>query len=493
MRRSWVAALVLVACQTTPVAKPEPKPAGAPDATLVISAELRGYLGPCGCSENMRGGIARAAAQLSKVRSEGQPVFFVDSGEALFGAARIPDDAVPQQEKKAKALAAALVAMKLDVRQPGPLDDVRGTDFRKQQALPELEGGVRVLERGGFKLGVVSGASAGELAERAARARRDGARFVVGLFEGALDAAIPQAPKSGVDLLVAARAKDEVAGEQSRLLRGEVPVAQLQSKGRSMLRVDLWHGAGDRPQLFAGAADRERALAALDERIEMLRAQTNDPGLAPELKALRQEKLVELESRRAAQASEPLETPQGQWGFATRFLPLESSFPEEAGVKAIVDAYDREVGELNLALAKKTNKECPVPGKNQQGFVGNAACLDCHKEAFPVWQASKHAHGLETLVKVNKQYHLDCIGCHVTGWQAVGGVCRIDKTAGREGVGCESCHGPGAVHAEDPTVKNIAKGNEPKVCVGCHDRENSPHFEYEKYVVQILGKGHGRE
>ena len=48
------------------------------------------------------------------------------------------------------------------------------------------------------------------------------------------------------------------------------------------------------------------------------------------------------------------------------------------------------------------------------------------------------------------------------------------------------------MHAEDPTPKNIGKGNEPKVCVGCHDRENSPHFEFDKYVVQILGKGHGK-
>lgn len=492
MRWFAVAGVALAACPTAQV-KPEPVAAGAPDATIVVSAELRGYLGPCGCSENMRGGIARAAAQLAKVRAEGQPVFFIDSGEALFGAEKIPEDAVPQQERKAQALAVSLKAMKLDVRQPGPLDDVRGADFRAKQELPEFENGVRVLERGGFKLGVVSGATATELSERAAQARRDGAQFVLGLFAGAFDGAVGQSAASGVDLLVAARAKDEVAGEQSRLTRGDVPVAQLQSKGRSMLRVDLWNGTGDKPVLFSGAAEKERALAALDERIEILRAQTNDPGISPEMKSLRQQKLVELEARRAAAASEPPETPKGQRGFAVRFLPLESSFPEEPEVKKIVDAYDRDVGELNLQLAKKSGKDCPPPAKDTAGYVGNAACKECHEEAFPVWTASKHAHGLETLVGVNKQYHLDCIGCHVTGWQSAGGVCRVDKTAGREGVGCESCHGPGSIHADDSNPKTIGKGNEPKVCTGCHDRENSPHFDFDKYVAQILGKGHGRE
>src|SRR6185436_10037606 len=146
-------------------------------------------------------------------------------------------------------------------------------------------------------------------------------------------------------------------------------------------------------------------------------------------------------------ASEPPPSPQGKLAFAVRFVPIEASSPEDPAVKAIVDRYDHDVGELNLAYARANGRDCAVPKKGEAGFVGNGPCLDCHKEAFPVWKASKHAHGLATLVEKGKQYHLDCIGCHVTGWQRTGGVCRIDKTAGREGIGCESCHGPGAVHS----------------------------------------------
>ncbi|MBK7863050.1 MAG: cytochrome C [Archangiaceae bacterium] len=490
-RAAALALLSLAACPPATTVKPDPVPAGRPDATVVITSELRGYLGPCGCSENMRGGIARAAAQLEKVRAEGQPVFFVDDGDGLFGAEQLPEEAVPQQERKAQALAEALTAMKLDARQPGPLDDARGAAFRTARGLPELTG-PKVLEREGFKLGLVPGASAAELKAGADQARAKGAQFVLGLFKGTLDAANEQAAASGVDLLIASRAKDEVAGEQSRLLRGEVPVAQVQSKGRSLVRVDLWKGSGEKPELLRGASDKERELVALDERIEQLRAQTNEPGLAPELRALKQAKLTELEQRRANAAAEPPPAPKGQRAFAVRFVPLESSFPEDPKVKALVDAYDHDVGELNLAWAKKNGHDCPAPKKGEPGFVGNAACLDCHKEALPVWQASKHAHGLATLQEKGKQYHLDCVACHVTGWQRAGGVCRIDKTQGREGIGCESCHGPGSVHADEPSEKNIGAGNDPKACVGCHDRENSPHFDFDKYVKQILGPGHGQ-
>jgi hypothetical protein len=71
-------------------------------------------------------------------------------------------------------------------------------------------------------------------------------------------------------------------------------------------------------------------------------------------------------------------------------------------------------------------------------------------------------------------------------------VCRIDQLEGRTEVGCESCHGPGSNHAKAPAKTNIARGVDPKTCVGCHDRENSPQFDYDTYVEKVLGPGHDR-
>jgi hypothetical protein len=50
-------------------------------------------------------------------------------------------------------------------------------------------------------------------------------------------------------------------------------------------------------------------------------------------------------------------------------------------------------------------------------------------------------------------------------------------------VGCESCHGPARSHVLQPNVKTIYNARDR--CVACHDHENSPQFNYEKYWAEI--------
>lgn len=496
VRRSvFLALLALSACKTTRNSDGEaPLPSfPARRATLFITSELKGYVGPCGCSENMRGGIARAAFQIRQAADGGHPQALIDTGDALFGQATLPPEAVPQQELKAKVVGQALRSMGLSTRAVGPLDDARGAEFRTALGLPELKDGVARLELSGIELAVVAAPDAQGLASRAATERAKGARFVLGLWLGTLENAQTALEQLGeLDFVVAARSKDELAGETNRLVRVPVPLAQPQSKGRSLLRLELTQVNDGRFALVRGAAEQERELAALDQRIERLRTQVNEPGLGDELKALRRAKLEEVVARRESLASAPPPEPQGKNAIAARFVPLEASFAEDPEVKALVTTYDREVGELNLAWAKANGKPCPAPAPNEGAYVGNARCADCHEDALTVWNATKHAHALPTLEAVGKQHHLDCIGCHVTGWQRPGGVCRLDLVAPAANVGCEACHGPGSRHAEDPDAVHLSKGDEPATCTGCHDLENSPHFDFEKYVAQVLGPGHGQ-
>lgn len=488
-------ALLLAACSAK---EKEVRPA-APQlkAKLFVTAELKGYLGPCGCSENMRGGIERTAFQVVQSRQlGGPPVFFIDSGDALFGAAKIPEDAAPQQGRKAKALAEAFTLMGLSTRAVGPLDDAQGEEFRKSLGLPELpEAQLKLLDLGGEKLAVINAQKVSEVAPRAAAARAQGAKFVLALLQQPFDVVSKATADGipGVDFVLATRSKDEFSAETSKLVRSGTPIAQLQSKGRTLLELEVTLGdPSEKFQLLRGATETERELAGLDQRIELLRAQVNEPMLADELKALRKAKLEEVIARREALSAAPLPVPEGKNVFTVRFIPIEASFPALPEAQALVTAYDRDVGQINLAWAKEHGKDCPAPQKGQPGYVGSAACRDCHEEAFPVWESSKHAVSYATLEKVGKNHHLDCIGCHVTGWQQPGGTCRIDRVEGRENVGCESCHGPGAVHVADATDANIGKGNEPKACAGCHDAENSPHFGFDAYVAKITGPGHGQ-
>ncbi|MCY1042474.1 cytochrome c family protein [Corallococcus sp. bb12-1] len=480
----------------TPQATSPTPAASPPGAVLFISADTRGYLGPCGCSENMRGGIGRAAFQVQEARRGGQPVLYVDGGNSLFGETHLKPDQVPQEERKAKALADALRTMGLAVRATGELDDTRGPDFRRSLGLPEVaSGGVKLLDAGARKVAVVAAASGEALVQASQQARAQGADFVVGLLDQPLEAAQAAAALPGLaaNLVVATHSAGEFSAEENRLVRSDVPVVAVQSKGRSLLRVDLTYAAQKGPfALQRSQGDVDREVAALEQRIALLDKDINLPGVDPKLKALKQGKRDELSARKQGLLTAPPAPATDVNGFALRFLPLESNLASAKDTQALVTAYDVDVGKLNLAWAKEHGQDCPLPAKGQAGFVGSAACADCHAEATTVWEASKHHHAWETLEAVGKQHHLNCIGCHVTGWQQPGGVCRLDKVAGREDVGCESCHGPGSKHVDAPSPETIVGKPGQAVCVTCHNPENSPHFDFATYLPRILAPGHGR-
>jgi Cytochrome c554 and c-prime len=440
----------------------------------------------------MRGGLGRAAAQVAKARDAGLPTVYLDAGDALFEHPQLQPDEAVEEERKAKAVAEALRSMGLLLRAVGPLDDVQGVGFRRSLGLPELEGGsARVLSVGGHRLGVVVARSVGELAEASAQARAQGAEFVVALFGGPLEAAQRAARGlEGVDLVVSAQDAPRVTlDDESRLVRGGVPVARVQSRGRAVLRVDLVFGGTGRLRLFTSPDDVEREAATMDERVLLLKKELALPGQNAERKQLLTERLRTLVDKRGALApAPPLALANA---FTARFIPLETTLPSDARVDAVVAKFDEEVSELNLAWAKAHAPDCPLPPKGEAAYIGNATCERCHQAAFPVYRRTGHARAYGELEKVHKQYRLECVACHVVGFQLPGGVCRVDRLKGFDAVGCENCHGPGSLHSAQPNTHPIARPAPTKaVCLWCHTAENSPHFDFSVYLPRVLGPGH---
>jgi hypothetical protein len=505
MRALPVLALAVVlatGCKRAPEPVPDvapaaqaPKQEDSSGAVLFFSADTRGYLGPCGCSENMRGGIDRAALQVMEARKGSRLVLYIDGGDSLFGEPTLSAAQVPQEERKAQALAEAMKRMGLAVRATGELDDVRGVAFRQGLGLPELPpGGVKLLPAGSRQVGVVAAQDAAQLLQASAEASKQGADFVVALFHGTVAQAQAAAEQPGLaaHLILATHTATEFSGEEHKFVSAAVPVVGLQSKGRELLRVDLSYGPQKGPFSSVKSQEEvEREVAGLDQRMATLNKEINLPGIDPQLQKLKQAKLEELVARKQKLLTEPATVPTGTNAFSVRFLPLESSLQGQPEVKELIAAYDRDVGKMNLAWAQEHGEDCPAPKKGEAAFVGNKSCQECHQETFPVWEKSKHSHAWETLEQQGKQFHLNCVGCHVTGYEQPGGVCRLDKVAGREDVGCESCHGPGSLHAEDPTPKNIVRKPGRELCVTCHNPENSPHFDFATYLPRVLGPGHG--
>ncbi len=481
--------MVLLAGCTTRDARGPASPTAPKQVTLFFSSEVRGYIGPCGCSENMRGGISRAAFQVAKAREGNAIVHFIDCGDGLFGEASIPEAAVPQQERKAKALVEAWKKMGLSLRTPGPLDDARGVAFHAGFGLPELaSGSFKVLDG----VAVISAPTLPAAVALAPEAVKAGGRFVGAVVPQPADLLLRSAIEApGIGLVISSKSKDAFAAEESRLAGGATKVAQIQSKGRSLLQVTVNFRGDGAVEWLRGDGERDRELFALDQRIELLRAQVNEPMLAEPMKALRKAKLEEIIARRETLASTPIVVPDGKNSVTARFVPLESTFPKDPAVQELEKAYDVDVGLINLAWAKEKGVSCPPGTAEKQGVVGTAVCVACHVEAQEVWKTTKHPNAYAALQAVGKEHHLDCVSCHVTGWQQPQGVCRIDQTEARREVGCEACHGPGSAHAANPLKTNISKSADAKTCTGCHDRENSPQFDLEAYLSKIIAPGHG--
>jgi len=502
---------------------PQPSSAGSPNdrVTLVFWASVAGQIVPCGCSPDQHGGLPRAVAWLRKARQTEPNVLFVDAGDLLFETAgRPPAQSLTQKQLKARTLARGDELLGAAARAVGQRDLALGAAFTVETAgqVPLLDAGVApvpgvratlLADAGPVKVGLfAAGFEADVASTMAARARalRDqGARLVVLLLHPRADTAftaaqalLPAAKAAGVDVVVLGR-RDDPAADSNAKDAALPPLLAVEGHGQSLLRLDVHLGTGPLA-LAPTASDREEEVKGLDARIERFRLQI---AAAPQRRQQLEAKIRELEERKRTilAAPPPRPAPGTTWAEAS-FVPLGKEAGSDADAQKLVDSYDQRVTELNLAEAQRQPESCPPPAPGEPAFVGAASCAKCHKEAADFWVETKHARAYDTLVHVNKQFSLDCIQCHVTGWQQPGGVCRIDRTerggpgldgrgVGRRDVQCEDCHGPGSEHVKDATGGFIRREVPASFCIRCHEAANSPHFDDAKYRPYVVGPGHG--
>ena len=109
-----------------------------------------------------------------------------------------------------------------------------------------------------------------------------------------------------------------------------------------------------------------------------------------------------------------------------------------------------------------------------------------------VWNGTAHAHAYKTLVDGAKEYNLDCVGCHVTGYGKPGGS-TVTHVENLTAVQCEVCHGPGSKHAAAPKEKDLVKIPGHSFCASeCHHPPHvHPGWSVEAAWPKIIGPGHG--
>ncbi len=145
-------------------------------------------------------------------------------------------------------------------------------------------------------------------------------------------------------------------------------------------------------------------------------------------------------------------------------------------------------------------------------YVGNFRCKMCHNKedkgaVWDKWKAMAHAKAFETLkgdaakaiaesagLEQPAFESSECLGCHVTGFDAAKKRAVPAKLKAKEGVQCESCHGSASLHTKDGQKLKVKKSASvdlsahikrptEKTCAACHN-EKSPTWNPAKYTLE---------
>jgi YVTN family beta-propeller protein len=143
-------------------------------------------------------------------------------------------------------------------------------------------------------------------------------------------------------------------------------------------------------------------------------------------------------------------------------------------------------------------------------YTGVMACAMCHQGPmmgyqFSKWRLNKHARAYAVLgtpagyrmaamegVQGNPQQCLKCLRCHTTD----AGLSESNFMEGfdyRDGVQCESCHGPGSEYSPEAVMRDpraaMQAGLQPvsaETCMPCHQKAHGRGFDYEAAVMKIM-------
>ena len=502
----------------------DPTPAPRPTFTLFGLAEVRGQIEPCGCTTDPLGDLARTASLVESARAQG-PVLVLDAGSLLYAMTPVPPHLQGQEKLKSdlivKAYAERLKAAAIGL---GPADLGMGAAAvrppRQAVNVPAAAGVAieppRIVEVDGAKVGVFGVVAPGMLpgvtvddpgpvaAAAVADLKKRGAQLIVALVqaqdvrtaEGLVRAA------KGVDLAIAGLGSVAPEPDKVSPVARDVDGAWMvipANRGQVVSRLDITLRPGGGPLVDAvgeGAAEvlRQELAARIQAQSEELATFEKQADADPAFLAVKRRELAELHAEDEALTKNPLRVPAKGSYFALTQVRIRKKLACDTEIQAAKTAYSRAAGEANLAAAKDAHPAKPAPG--QPGYVGSEACSDCHAEADEFWQKTRHAGAWETLETYGKQYDYECIGCHVTGWDQPGGSTLADNQSLRD-VQCEVCHGPGSIHVAkmgEDRPRTIRRAPAEALCATqCHTTQHSDTFQYEAYLRDVTGVGHGED
>ncbi|HEY8088108.1 MAG TPA: multiheme c-type cytochrome [Polyangiaceae bacterium] len=495
---------------TAPVAEGAP-----PTIRLYLVTDLAGALEPCGCTKDQLGGLDHFGAWVKHEQARVPAALVASAGPLFYMDDKLEGDRADQDRIKAQTIAHVLHGLGFAAFAPGANDwnDGReGLDRLAQAsggAAVRGEGGAIVREVGGIRVGFVG---YGQSKEKDAND-----------IEGTVRRGVDEAKKQGAEVLVALAAVGR--GEAKRIADavpeltavvvgsarsagdsnttapqgeqvGDVLVVQGSNHLQSVAVLDLYVREPVVPGHVIRFADatglelsqkREELARRIDELHTKIASWERDPKVAPGDVAARKQELTSLEAQRDGLDTKP---PPARGSFFRYSLKeMRDSLGRDPGVESDMLGFYKAVNDHNrTAFADRVPQPAPA---GQAGYVGIEVCSSCHPGPREVWNATPHARAYATLTSQFKEFNLECVSCHVTGYERPGGstVTHVDKL---KDVECEVCHGPGSRHVQSPTDRTrIVAVPDGATCLGCHHPPHVEGFDPAVKMKEILGPGHG--
>jgi len=508
--------------KTPPVAT---APANAPTLRLYVLSTVAGALEPCGCTKDQLGGIDHAAAFIRSEAARAPHSLVVGAGPMLFIDPRSEPARATQDLWKAEAIATSLGDLGLVAWAPGVNDWAAGdTELARLDGLSHadlLAGNLRgpaltakatrVVDVAGYRVGLAGisdpsgplGAPPGidvgdpktSLEASLADLKKQGAQIFVALLALDRGKALRLAELvPGYHAFVVGKPYDKGEGNDAPMppaLVADTLIVEPQNHLQAVGVVDLYvRGPLTFKDGIGIAAVEQRQ--SLELRIGELTRRIHDwesSGAPAGDVAARKGDLTKLKTELAAVRA-PAVPSEGSY-FRYDSVQVHDSMGKSDAVAQRMQDYYRRVNDHNREAFK--DRLPPPVEKGKASYIGVEACSDCHDEAYQFWKHTPHAGAYATLSTQHKEFNLDCVACHVTGYEKPGGttVTHVDKLTD---VQCEVCHGPGSLHAKNPKdlTTLVASPAKASCAATCH---HPPHVQQSWSVEDawkiILGKGHG--
>lgn len=488
-----------------------------PAAVLILTGEQHGYIEPCGCSETQSGGLARRADLIAQITARGWPIAGLDLGGSL----RLARSEAGEDARSSELLNKLQSQLKFDTQ----------LEAMKSMRYSALALGYEELKLGSDKLVNDYQSRLTPQGDNEHPAFLGANVLLYGEGSEDLGPNRTQTVKVGdVKIGVAAVVGNSIRKKLYGDIAPEGGLTILPPAEVLPGYIDYLKQQQTAFNVLLSHASFEETEALLNQFPDFAVAvcQSGEEG-QKEPKTVGQTLVLQVGWKGKHIGVLGYFPDEEESKLRFELVELDNQrFKNAESIEPLLIEYQKELEDQELALYSSENMARGFHPKSGE-FVGAARCGECHKKAYEKWKTTKHAHAYESLITgrkgqysqpIGRTHDPECLSCHVTGWDPQGvfpfdsGFLpeKVAEAKGKpdrypllQGQQCENCHGPGSEHVRiekefladskkiDRETLNAARRQmvlsksiaEEHLCKKCHDYENSPKFEFNKYWEEV--------